>query len=781
MKKPELLAPAGNMESFFAAIENGADAVYLGLKSFSARAKAENFTIDQLSQMVSYSHTRNKHIYITLNTLIKEHELPNLIELLSELDSLKIDGLIVQDMSLVKLVRDNFPNLDLHASTQMTVHNSAGVKILEELGFKRVVLARELTLKEITEIRKQTSVELEHFVHGAHCFSFSGQCYFSSWIGGKSGNRGQCTQPCRRSYTHKNKSGYYFSPKDLSSIDLLDNLKKAGVSSFKIEGRKKSAAYVAKVVSIYRKVLDIDSPNSQKVIKVQKEQLKLAFGRNTSSGFLKTAKPHDLVVPESEGATGIVIGTIKSVKKNRIEFLTKTALHIGDRVRVQPQNGQGGKAFTLLEIFQSRKRKNEVKSNSLIEISSPFNDRYHKGETIKMVASHNSYTKSIESCNRELKKSSPPPYPIHLKIDMPSETTLALSVKDSKLELRKSYEVESFVAEKRPLSKKILFNVFKKGGVKNLKLLSLNTGNLHPVVIPPSQLKQIRRDFYTNLRYEVDIVNNARKLEKKRKALGSILTKSDNSQKQLDITITFDDFKDIDCFKNSKTNRFIYSINSTLIKTLSSHNTIKPSSHNIVWDIPLIIFDSQWNEINQIITILYTNGWRSFRLNNISHFEFFRSLTESKIVAGQSLFSYNSQAIKIWKELGCSEITLHFEDDKKNIMELISQDSRIDKSLIVYSSIPLMTTRAPMGHVGSNSLITAPSGEQYQTKSNNGVSTLIPTQDFSIIGEIDSSLFEKFNNLIIDAQHLVPFVEKTKLLINSALKNKKIKDTHSFF
>ncbi len=254
--KLELLAPAGSLQSFFAALECGADAVFCGLKTFSARAGAKNFTMDELTRMVGYTHKLNKKIYVALNTLIKEDELSELIEVLCELEHLKVDGLIIQDLGLYQLAHRYFPEIPLHASTQMVIHNLAGVRILEKLGFERVVLARELSLAEIAYISKNSSLEIEHFIHGALCYSMSGHCLFSSYIDGRSGNRGRCIQPCRRRYHHEGESGFYFSTSDFSAIELIPDLANAGVMSLKIEGRMKSPEYVAAVVTAYRTVID---------------------------------------------------------------------------------------------------------------------------------------------------------------------------------------------------------------------------------------------------------------------------------------------------------------------------------------------------------------------------------------------------------------------------------------------------------------------------------------------------------------------------------------------
>ena len=237
-------------------MEKGADAVYAGLKEFSARAKAKNFTLYQMEKMTGYAHAHQKKLYVTLNTVIKEPELPLLVDTLASLEAIGVDAVIIQDMAVARLVREFFPALPLHASTQMTVHNTAGVLQLAELGFERVVLARELHLDEISQIVSKSPIGIECFVHGALCFSVSGQCYFSSFLGGHSGNRGRCAQPCRRQYKYKGKEGYYFSTNDFSSIEMIPQMAAAGVESLKIEGRMKSAEYVASIVGAYRKVLD---------------------------------------------------------------------------------------------------------------------------------------------------------------------------------------------------------------------------------------------------------------------------------------------------------------------------------------------------------------------------------------------------------------------------------------------------------------------------------------------------------------------------------------------
>ena len=274
----ELLSPVGDFDCLKAAVQNGADSVYFGGSLFNARYNAHNFDADELKQAIQYAKLRNVKVDFTLNTLIKNNEFADAVELANYVYSLGTDAIIVQDLGLARYLIKNFPDLPIHASTQITIHNLHGVKELEELGFKRAVLSRELSLDEIQYICKNTNIEIETFIHGALCISYSGQCLFSSSIGARSGNRGKCAQPCRLPYKlfstnnqkqklNQNKSdtnndicldsGYLLSPRDLCGLNYIQQLINAGVSFLKIEGRMKSPEYVATVTKIYRKYIDL--------------------------------------------------------------------------------------------------------------------------------------------------------------------------------------------------------------------------------------------------------------------------------------------------------------------------------------------------------------------------------------------------------------------------------------------------------------------------------------------------------------------------------------------
>ena len=312
MQKPELLAPVGSEEALIAAVENGADAVYFGGRLFSARQYASNFNREELEWAIDYAHVRGVKAYVTVNTLIKDSELEEAFDYLQFLCNAGADAVIVQDLGILRLLREQLPGLPVHASTQMTIHNAEGVKFLHEMGVKRVVLARELSLNEIRSIKSQTSCEIETFIHGALCFSYSGQCLLSSMIGGRSGNRGYCAQPCRKKYRIKEIEGYLLSPKDLNMSEHIPDLVKAGIDSFKIEGRMKRHEYVAGVVRIYRKLIEryFEAQGNFHVTDEEKHTLLQLFNRGFTTGYFFWNPGSQLMSRKYPHNIGTEIGTV---------------------------------------------------------------------------------------------------------------------------------------------------------------------------------------------------------------------------------------------------------------------------------------------------------------------------------------------------------------------------------------------------------------------------------------------------------------------------------------
>lgn len=344
-KNMELLSPAGNFDNVIAAVQNGADAIYLGANNFNARANAQNFDKPELKQAILYARKRGVDVHLTLNTLLFNHEIKEAMEIAQFAYENGVSAIIVQDIGLACELHKAFPDLPIHSSTQMTISNVYGVKLMEKLGFQRVVLARELSLLEIEKIRKNTSLELECFGHGALCISYSGQCLFSSMVGKRSGNRGLCAGPCRLPYhLLKNgntiENGYLLSPKDICTLSILPKLIESGIDSLKIEGRKKSYEYVAIVTKLYRKYIDLAKDKS-KEYKVEEEDLKqiLQIYNRGGMGTGYFENRQNIIYSQKPNHIGVYIGDVKTifVKRKQIGLTLKGQIQQGDVISIQDQ------------------------------------------------------------------------------------------------------------------------------------------------------------------------------------------------------------------------------------------------------------------------------------------------------------------------------------------------------------------------------------------------------------------------------------------------------------
>ena len=333
--KPELLSPAGGLEAFFAAMDYGADAVYLGLKSFSARAQAENFSIAELDTAVGFAHEHGKKVYVTINTVIQQREFDELVSMLADCEEMGVDAIIVQDFGVYRSIREYFPRLKWHASTQMLVHNVDGAKWAERNGFERVILARELTLNEVDAIRAQCNIELECFIHGSLCYSYSGLCLFSSQVTGRSGNRGKCAYTCRDSFITPLGEGKAFSMKDLQAPSVVPEMAKLGVKSLKIEGRRKSPLYVAAVTDLYRKVID----GVEFDLKVAEEQLKVIYSREATELFYFGSHNENKNVADKDESEpqGLYLGTLERVNMGRASFRAAADFERHDGLMIKPK------------------------------------------------------------------------------------------------------------------------------------------------------------------------------------------------------------------------------------------------------------------------------------------------------------------------------------------------------------------------------------------------------------------------------------------------------------
>jgi putative protease len=777
-KKLELLAPAGSPEAFFAAMEAGADAVYCGLQEFSARAKARNLSLAELEKMLGYARKHGRRIYVTVNTLIKESELPRLAEVLAGLEAMAVDGVILQDLAVWRLARRHFPGLALHASTQMTVHNAAGIRMLEEMGFTRGVLARELTLEEIAAIRKQTSLELEHFIHGALCFSFSGQCYFSSWLGGKSGNRGRCAQPCRRSYRAHQKDGYYFSPNDLSAIDLLPELAAAGVCSFKIEGRMKSAEYVANVVAAYRRALDAAPADRREVIAEAKELLKASFGRLPTRGFLTGPNPTDIAIPTLKGATGRFLGELQGVRGGLITFKTRDRLHAGDRLRVQPKSDRAGTAFTIRELQLGQRTVKQAQAGSLVSVQSPFRDLFQVGDTVFKVSSEQAFTLSEAACRRKLDQAGPTPRPVKIAVQLEGET-LTVTGESGSCRLQRSYPVPVHPASSSPLNADTLRGVFLQSG-ELFELVDFTTAPLPPVVIPPSRLKDLRRDFYQELAKRVEGHRRESRREHLQQALADLLPENPTGQPAAGpfITVAVGQPRDAHILNDPAVDRVVLPLSPGHVQGLGRRLTGREAK--VIWDVPFILFDRDWTDYRNTVEYLLDRGFNTYRLNNLGHFRLFEGLTGARLITGSRLFTLNSQAALAWKELGAKETVLYIEDERDNLRDLLARGRDSEASVTIYGSVPLITSRIRIGGLRTGSHVQSDRGDDYRVDQRGGLTIVQAETDFSLLGRLDELRNMGCRSFIVDLSHIGPFSPEGKKVLEALRRGQDVPGTSPF-
>lgn len=382
--KLELLAPAGDLEAAFAAFHYGADAIYLGLKRFSARAEAANFTPEELGEITAFAHqcTPRRSVFVAMNTLVLDDELDDAVEALATVSKTGVDAVIVQDLGVARLVRRHFPELALHASTQLAIHNVEGALAAQRLGFSRVTLARELTLGEVGTLVRESGLDVETFIHGALCYSYSGLCLYSSLLRGRSGNRGRCTYPCRDSFAGQGIGAdgrYPFSMKDLALTGDVVKLRDAGVFSFKIEGRKKSALYVAAVTRYYRQLLDNQiSPAARREAE---EDIKTIFSRPWTDLYVKSARNRSVTDVEVVGHRGAPIGVVQDILKlgrdEWVRFKTQRRIerHDGIQTDVPGQGRPFGFPVDRLRLAGGRGKQPEevfeAPAQAVIEVSLP--------------------------------------------------------------------------------------------------------------------------------------------------------------------------------------------------------------------------------------------------------------------------------------------------------------------------------------------------------------------------------------------------------------------------
>jgi putative protease len=762
--KPELLAPAGSLESFFAAMEKGADAVYAGLQDFSARARAKNFSLSQMERMLAYAHAHGKRVYVTLNTLIKERELPQLVDTLAALAGMRVDGVIVQDLAVARLVRNHFPSIPLHASTQMTVHNSAGVRMLEELGFQRVVLARELAIDEIGTIAAATTLEIETFVHGALCFSISGQCFFSSYLGGHSGNRGRCAQPCRRLYSHRGKQGHFFSTSDLSAIDMLPELIQAGVRSLKIEGRMKSAEYVASVVQAYRLVLDAAERSRKEALTASKELLKFSFGRTPTKGFLAAQQPDDIANPWQKGGTGRFVGQIKSVRGSRLTFECRDALYVGDRLRAQPKSDMAGQAWTVRELFFNRKKVMEARPGSLVEVETPF--RFAAGDAVYKVSSREAFTMSENACLRRLESVKGEKLPCRLRVSAhPSlldqcqggdGTILRVVAEAAGSRVELDFPLGPLEPARTGNMQSVLAAQFAKAGDAPFRLESLEAPGFPSLLIPAAAFKEIRTRLYARLGEVLSTsgfgegiaVARSAALRSVAKPVQEPLRPSGGRES---LSVMMDNPRDWRYPLQSGADCCVLTLSKATIHQLPSVvPRMRGSEERVVWQLPFIIFERDIPLYRDTVRQLHGAGFRRFEASNLAHFYLLKKLDALQISTWHRCFTLNSQALLAWNELGATCVTLYIEDDSANLGDLLAVPVSAERRVIVYAPLPVMTTKIRIKDVHSNVPLQSDRGEEYHVTTRDGLQTISAALPFSLTARHNELRQKGCSSFLID-------------------------------
>lgn len=695
-KKAELLAPAGSYESFIGAVNAGADAVYIGGIKFGARANANNLEEEQLLKAIDMAHLHNRNLYLTINTLLKNKELElELYDYLKPLYEQGLEAVIVQDTGVLQFIRHHFPDLSVHASTQMTITGVEGAKIMEELGVTRVVTARELSLVEIHEIHRNTGLEIESFVHGALCYCYSGQCLYSSLLGGRSGNRGRCAQPCRLPYevlsekVRLNSPGEQFvlSPKDMCTIDILPQLIEAGVYSFKIEGRMKSPEYTAGVTSIYRKYIDLyleQGIENYKVAEVDRRLLMDLYNRGSfTSGYYHQFNGRKMISLSKPNHFGVMVGTVTQKSKNKLTIKNTLPVNQGDVIE----------NFTL---------KDSLSENQHFSISVKNEKDYKIGDKI--------FRTRNESLLNELHKNY-----IHSEIKENIKGYLILS-QDLPAKLRIDFHnsfwdlsaaVSGSVVEKaisRPMTEETIKKQMLKTGNTPFAFKEFIVEMDSDIFISLQALNELRRAALCQLEEKILNTFKRESYKEEKSDLTDIFEEVNISFRNmvntiLNIYIEKEEYlKELLPFKEV-TN--IYIDSSLLLSDTAADRTIHfnkleeytvlchQNSKGCYLVLPSVfrkdissVFESQIEELlKSSIDGIIIKNFEEYGLLKKYHFN-------KPLILDHNMYTFNKESKKFWKELAIEYDTAPLELNYRELKERGCENSE----LIVYGYLPLMVS-----------------------------------------------------------------------------------------
>ncbi len=685
MKKDvELLAPVGSEESLYAAIQNGANAVYLGGKLFNARHFASNFDDEQLREAIKYAHLRNVKVYITVNTLVDDGEMNDIIDYIKSLYDMDVDAIIVQDLGFAQLVRNLFPKLELHASTQMTINNLYGAKFLEKMGFSRVVLARETPIDEIAHISKSTDIDLEAFIHGALCVSYSGQCLMSSMIGGRSGNRGMCAQPCRMKYSIMDRNGnlvqdwdrfHALSPKDLNTLDQVEELIDNGIVSLKIEGRMKRSEYVATVVNAYRRVIDEGKDSLKSEDKKEVEQI---FNRGFTKGLTFGDFGKSFITPERPDNRGSLLGKVVRADKYKVYIELNEDLDQGDGLEFLLKNGE----------YKGIKAPFAANKGSIINLEKP--GFIEAGTDVYRSSSHRLLTKARESfVNKEIK------YKIHMEFNAHVGDFPRLVIKYGDIIVEALGEKLVEKSQKVAINQEKVGEQLSKLGDTTYEIDHLKISLDENAFLPLSSINQLRRQAIEVLDSKIrdffkkDIIGDADFKKEKSKYFKFSHKNTLNNR----LTVKVSNLDQFHKLNLNKLDRVYLGFTNGLQESI---NLIKDHGKEAYLWTDKILYEKDLNEIAS--SIKDAKRLDGISVSNLGSLEFFKNY-DLALHGDIGLNIFNSFTVDYLKSLDLKSMTLSPELNLTQIRQ-ITKNRGGNLETIVYGYLPLMVMKnCPMALV----------------------------------------------------------------------------------
>ena len=683
MRDVELLAPVGSFEALKAAVQNGANAVYLGGKDFGARASANNFDRDELKEAVKYAHIRGVQVFVTTNTLRKENEIEDFLEYAKFLYDIDVDAIILQDIGMARLIKRELPDFELHASTQMVAHSLEDVKYLESVGFDRVVLAREVTVEEIKYICDNCKADIEVFVHGALCVCYSGQCLMSSMIGNRSGNRGRCAQPCRQRYelidvytgeVVNSNGDYLLSPRDLNAIEEIDKVIDAGVHSLKIEGRMKRPEYVATVIDGYRKTIDeYLATNKLNVSDETINDLYTIFNRKFTKGLLLGDVGKDMMNSQLPNNQGLYVGTVVDYNKKakRLKIKLANTLKKGDGI-----NLGGG---TIGRIIKNGNIETIGYKGETIELD--FVGEARKGQIV-FKTSDSELMDRVQATFTQDKEFVKNIIDAKITIKLGQKPILTLKDRHSN---EATIEGDKIVEEamKVALSKEKVETQLRKLGNTPYELDLLEIELDDNVSLPISLLNQMRRDCIELLDKERVSIKN-RKYKNKTVKYKPVLY---NRNKQQGISVKVKNLEQLESALECGVDRIYYEDTNTIDKCMS---LAMKYNKKVIYSAPRIIRNKEYNHLAKANNA----GVESVQVGNYGSIDYFK---DKKLNIDYYLNAFNSETINYYKEIGADTLCISQELNINEIKETIKYTD-INIESVVYGYTPLMITEyCPMG------------------------------------------------------------------------------------